>query len=61
MDLHNRLLILLFPNVYIKFRVVRGWLQESLGGFGWFAVLVVTIFYLRFRNVILQLLNPQNL
>ena len=61
MDLHNRLLILLFLNVYIKFRVVRGWLQESLGGFEWFAVLVVTIFYLRFRNVILQLLNPQNL
>ena len=38
MDLHNRLLILLFPNAYVKFRVVCGWLQEILGGFGWFRV-----------------------
>ena len=54
MDLHNRLLTLLFPNAYVKFRVVCGWLQEILGGFrwfwmvsggfGWFPVLVVTIF-----------------
>ena len=36
MDLHNRLLILLFPNAYVKFRVVCGWLQDILGGFGWF-------------------------
>ena len=42
MDLHNRLLILLFPNAYVKFQVVCGWLQEILGGFGWFAVSVVT-------------------
>ena len=42
MDLHNRLLILLFPNSYVKFRVVCGWLQEILDGFGWFAVSVVT-------------------
>ena len=38
MDLHNRLLILLFPNAYVKFRLVCGWLQEILGGFGWFQV-----------------------
>ena len=53
MDLHNRLLILLFPNAYVKFWVVCGWLQEILDGFGWFwmvsgsfgflAVLVVTL------------------
>ena len=36
MDLHYRLLTLLFPNAYIKCRVVCGWLQEILGGFGWF-------------------------
>ena len=36
MDLHNTLLILLFPNAYVKFWVVCGWLQEILGGFGWF-------------------------
>ena len=36
MDLHNRLLMLLFPNAYVKFRVVCGWLQEILGGFGKF-------------------------
>ena len=36
MDLRNRLLILLFPNAYVKFRVVFGWLQEILDGFGWF-------------------------
>ena len=56
MNLHNRLLIILFPNIYVKFRVVCGWLQEILSGFidfrwfrvvpdgfGWFTVLVVTI------------------
>ena len=52
MDLHNKSLILLFPNAYVKFQVVCGQLQEILGGFGWFwvvsdgfewfAVLVVT-------------------
>ena len=36
MDLNNRLLILLFPNAYVKFRVVCGWLREILGGFRWF-------------------------
>ena len=36
MDLNNRLLILLFPNAYVKFRAVCGWLQEILSGFGWF-------------------------
>ena len=36
MDLHNRLLILVFPNAYVKFRVVCGWFQEILGGFGCF-------------------------
>ena len=35
MDLHNRLLILLFPNAYLELRVVCGWLQEIFGGFGW--------------------------
>ena len=38
MDLHNRLLILLFPNAYVKLRVVCDWLQEILGGLGWFRV-----------------------
>ena len=38
MDLHNRLLTLLFPNGYVKFRLVCDWLQEILGGFGWFRV-----------------------
>ena len=32
MDLHNRLLILIFPNAYVKFRVAFGWLQEILDG-----------------------------
>ena len=44
MDLHNWLLILLFPNAYVKFWVVCGWLQEIwvvLDGFGLFAVLLV--------------------
>ena len=36
MDLHKRLLILLFRNAYVKFRVACGWLQEILDGFGWF-------------------------
>ena len=36
MGLHNRLLILLFPNAHVKFRVVCGCLQEILGGFEWF-------------------------
>ena len=36
MDLHNRLLILLLHNTYVKFRVVCTQLQELLGGFGWF-------------------------
>ena len=36
MDLHNKSLILLFPNAYVKFQVVCGQLQEILGGFGWF-------------------------
>ena len=36
MDLHSKLLILLFPNAYVKFRVVCGWLQDILDGFGWF-------------------------
>ena len=36
MDLHSRLLILLFPNAYLKFRIVCDWLQEILSGFGWF-------------------------
>ena len=36
MDLHNRLLMLLFLNAYVKLRVVCGWLQEILGGFEWF-------------------------
>ena len=50
MDLHNRLLILLFPNAYGKFQVVCGWFQEILGvsrwfwivsgGFGWFQVVL---------------------
>ena len=40
MDLHNRLLILLFPNAYVKFRVVCDWLQEILSGFGWFWMVV---------------------
>ena len=38
MDLHNRLLLLFFPNAYVKFWIVCGWLQEILGGFGWFWV-----------------------
>ena len=40
MDLHKRLLILLFPNAYVKFQVVCGWLQEILGGFDWFRVVL---------------------
>ena len=40
MNLHNRLLILLFPNAYVKFWVVCGWLQEILDGFGWFRVVL---------------------
>ena len=36
MDLHNRLLILLFPNAYVKFWVICGWLQEILDRFEWF-------------------------
>ena len=36
MDLHDRLLILLFPNAYVKFRAVCSWLQEILDGFRWF-------------------------
>ena len=46
MDLYNRLLILLFPNAYVKFRVVCGWLQEILGGFGWFRVVCCFSSYL---------------
>ena len=38
MDLHNRSLIVLFPNAYVTFQVVCGWLQGILGGFGWFRV-----------------------
>ena len=38
MDLHNKSLILLFPNAYVKFQVVCGQLQEILGGFRWFWV-----------------------
>ena len=38
MDLHNKLLIVLFPNAYVKFQVVCGRLQEILGGFGWLRV-----------------------
>ena len=45
MDLHNWLLILLFPNAYVKFWVVCGWLQEILGGFGWFRVICCFISY----------------
>ena len=36
MDLHNKLLMLLFPNAYVKFQVVCGRLQEIFGGFEWF-------------------------
>ena len=41
MDLHYRLLILLFLNAYVKCRVVCGWLQEILDGFGWFRMVSV--------------------
>ena len=40
MDLHNKSLILLFPNAYVKFQVVCDQLQEILGGFGWFWVVL---------------------